>query len=36
MDKIEKAVSLSKEKYCGVSAVYKEVIEITSEIRIKE
>ena len=35
MDKIEKAVSLSEEKYCGVSAVYKEVIEITSEIRIK-
>jgi len=36
MDKIEKAVSLSEEKYCGVSAVYREVIEITSEIRIKE
>ena len=35
MDKIEKAVTLSEEKYCGVSAVYKEVIEITSEIRIK-
>jgi len=36
MDKIEKAVTLSEEKYCSVSAVYKEVIEITSEIRIKE
>ena len=36
LDKIEKAVSLSEEKYCGVSAVYKEVLEITSEIRIKE
>ena len=36
MDKIEKAVSLSEEKYCGVSAVYKKVIEMTSEIRIKE
>ena len=35
MDKIEKAVSLSEDKYCGVSAVYKEVMEITSEIRIK-
>ena len=35
MDKIEKAVSLSEEKYCGVSAVYREVLEITSEIRIK-
>jgi putative redox protein len=36
MDKIEKAVSLSEEKYCGVSAVYKKVIDMTSEIRIKE
>jgi putative redox protein len=35
MDKIEKAVTLSQEKYCGVSAVYREVLEITSEIRIK-
>jgi putative redox protein len=36
MDKIEKAVALSEEKYCGVSAVYKKVIDMTSEIRIKE
>ena len=36
MDKIEKAVTLSEEQYCGVSAVYKQVMEITSEIRIKE
>ena len=36
MDKIEKAVSLSEEKYCGVSAVYKKVIDVSSEIRIKE
>jgi len=36
LDKIEKAVSLSEEKYCGVSAVYKEVLTITSEIRVKE
>ena len=36
MEKIEKAVSLSEEKYCGVNAVYREVLEITSEIRIKE
>ena len=36
LDKIEKAVSLSEEKYCGVSAVYREVMEITSEIRVKE
>ena len=34
MDKIEKAVSLSEEKYCGVSAVYRKAIELTSEIRL--
>lgn len=32
MDKLEKAVSLSEERYCGVSAVYREAMEITSEI----
>jgi len=32
MDKVRKAVSLSEERYCGVSAVYKEVMELTSEI----
>ena len=36
MDKLKKAISLSEEKYCGVSAVYKKVIEITSEIKIHE
>lgn len=36
MDKIQKAVSLSEEKYCGVSVVYRQALEITSEIRIKE
>jgi putative redox protein len=36
LDKIEKAVSLSEEKYCGVSAVYRKALDITSEIRIKE
>ncbi len=35
LDKIEKAVSLSEEKYCGVSAVYREAIELSSEIVIK-
>jgi putative redox protein len=35
MDKIEKAVSLSEEKYCGVSVVYRKALEISSEIRIK-
>ena len=34
MDKLEKAVSLSEERYCGVSAVYKDALEVTSEIRI--
>lgn len=34
MDKVEKAVKLSEERYCGVSAVYKEVMELTSEIKI--
>ena len=36
MDKLQKAISLSEEKYCGVSAVYKKVIELTSEIKIIE
>ncbi len=34
MDKLEKAVSLSEEKYCGVSALYKKAIPVTTEIRI--
>jgi putative redox protein len=34
MDKLERAVSLSEERYCGVSAVYKEVMELTSEIKV--
>lgn len=33
-EKIEKAVNLSKERYCGVSAFYKKVIDIDYEIRI--
>ncbi|WP_372774560.1 OsmC family protein [Mangrovibacterium sp.] len=36
LDKLEKAVKLSEEKYCGVSAVYKEALELTTEIRIVE
>jgi len=35
-DKLQKAVSLSEERYCGVSAVYKKALELTSEIRIIE
>ncbi len=34
MAKLEKAVSLSEERYCGVSAVYKKSIEMSTEIRI--
>ena len=34
MDKIEKAVKLSDEQYCGVSAVYKKAIKMTHEIRV--
>jgi putative redox protein len=36
MEKLEKAVSLSEERYCGVSAMFRKAIDITSEIRIKE
>ncbi|MBW6501752.1 MAG: OsmC family protein [Bacteroidales bacterium] len=36
LDKLQKAVSLSEDKYCGVSAVYKKVIKMTSEIKIIE
>lgn len=36
MEKLEKAVSLSEERYCGVSAMFRKAIEITSEIRIIE
>ena len=34
MDKIEKAVNLSEERYFSVSAMYKKVIPLTTEIRI--
>lgn len=34
MDKLKKAVSLSEERYCGVSASYRKAMDITSEIRI--
>ena len=36
LKKLEKAVTLSEDRYCGVSAVYKKVMEITSEIIIHE
>ncbi len=34
MDKLEKAINLSEERYCGVSAMYKKAFGITTEIRI--
>ena len=36
MEKLEKAVKLSEEKYCGVSAVYRDVMPMSTEIRIVE
>ncbi len=34
MDKLEKAVQLSEERYCGISATFRKAMEISSEIRI--
>jgi len=36
LEKLEKAVGLSEEKYCGVSALYKKAIPVTTEIRVVE
>ncbi|MGD9976931.1 MAG: OsmC family protein [Bacteroidales bacterium] len=36
LDKIEKAISLSEERYCGVSAVYRQAMPITHEVRLNE
>ena len=36
MDKLQKAVNMSEETYCGVEALYKMAIEVTSEIKIIE
>ncbi len=36
LEKLEKAVKLSEDKYCGVSAVYKEVMEVKTEVKIIE
>lgn len=35
-DKLEKAVQMSEETYCGVGALYRRAIEVTSEIKINE
>jgi len=34
MDKLERAVQLSQENYCGVTASYKKAMKLTHEIRI--
>ncbi|MEI6754011.1 MAG: OsmC family protein [Paludibacter sp.] len=36
LDKLEKAIKMSEETYCGVGALYRKAIEVTSEIRIVE
>ena len=36
MDKLEKAVKMSEETYCGVGALYRKAIEVTSEIIVIE
>ena len=36
MDKLEKAVNMSEERYCGVSAVYKKAMPVSTEIRVVE
>ncbi|HZH72066.1 MAG TPA: OsmC family protein [Mariniphaga sp.] len=35
-EKLQKAVNLSDERYCGVSAMFKKAIEVTHEIKILE
>ncbi len=36
MDKLEKAVNLSQDRYCGVSYTYRQVMELTHEIRVHD
>jgi putative redox protein len=36
LDKLQKAVEMSDDKYCGVSALYKKAIPVTHEIRVVE
>jgi putative redox protein len=36
IDKLRKAVKLSEDRYCGVSAVYKKIMGLTSEIKVFE
>ena len=36
LEKLQKAVGMSEETYCGVGALYRKAIEVTSEIRVIE
>lgn len=36
VEKLQKAVNLSEDRYCGVSAMYRKAIGLTSEIKIIE
>lgn len=36
MEKLQKAVGMSEETYCGVGALYRKAIVVTSEIRVIE
>jgi putative redox protein len=36
LEKLQKAVELSQERYCGVSASYRKAMLITHEITLKE
>jgi putative redox protein len=36
IDKLQKAIDLSRERYCGISYTLAKAVEITSEIRILE
>ena len=36
MEKLKKAVTLSQDRYCGVSATYRKALELTHEIVVKE
>ncbi|MDD3080513.1 MAG: OsmC family protein [Paludibacter sp.] len=36
IDKVQKAVRMSEETYCGVEALYKKAIKVTSEIILKD
>lgn len=36
VEKLKKAVDLSQDKYCGVSAAYRKAMQLTYEIKIEE